>query len=144
MVFRVAQTVRALALGLWVGAMVGFAFVIAPLVFHALGPTPAFAGIIAGAVVGIASFGFACGAAALVATAVAFRTEPRTSVLIGVLVLFMLLASWYEIHSIVPLMAHTPLQTPAYAALHHRSSALYSGILLAGLIAWIAGSLRDG
>lgn len=143
MIVRVARTVRVLALGLWVGAMVGFAFVIAPLIFRTLGPTSAFAALIAGIVLAIGSFGFACGGAALAATAIVFRTQPRASVAIATLVVLMLLGSWYEIHSIVPLMTHTPLQTPAYAALHHRSSALYAGIVLAGLIAWIASSLRD-
>jgi hypothetical protein len=34
-------------------------------------------------------------------------------------------------------MEITPLQTPAYDALHHKSSTLYSGVLLAGLVSFV-------
>ena len=144
MTLRIAQIVRMVALGLWVGAMVGFAFVVAPIVFHALGPSTQFAGIIAGIINAIGTFGYACGAVALGATAILFRSQPRASTAIVILVALMLLGNWYEGHAIVPLMAHTPLQTPGYVALHHRSSELYAGILLAGLAAWLMGVWRDG
>lgn len=144
MVFRMARGARMLALGLWVGAMTGFAFVVAPIVFHILGPTSQFAAIVAATVVAIAAFGYACGGVALAATAVLLRARKRSSIAILILVAAMLLGSWYEVHAIVPLMQHTPLHTPAYDRLHQRSSTLYAGILLAGLIAWVLGSRRDG
>ena len=133
---------RMLALGLWVGAMTGFAFVVAPIVFHRLGPTSQFAAIVAAIVIAVTTFGYVCGGVALAATAMLVRAQPRTSIVILILVVFMLLGSWYEVHAIVPPMQHTLLNTPAYDRLHHRSSTLYAAILLAGLVAWLAGSWR--
>lgn len=144
MIFRIARTLRMLALGLWVGAMTGFAFVVAPTILRTLGPTPQFAATIAGIIVATTVFGYACGSIAFITTALLFRSRARTSSVILILVTLMLLGSWYEVHAIVPLMERTTLHTPDYDALHHRSSMLYSGVLLAGVIAWVTGSWRDG
>jgi ABC-type transport system involved in multi-copper enzyme maturation permease subunit len=128
---------RLLALGLWVGAMIGFAFIFAPIAFATIGPTPAFAATIARVVGAVTVFGYACALIAVLASVALFGSQSRRSIAIVTLVVIMSALGLYETHAIVPLMQSTPLQTPAYDALHRRSSAVYSAILLCGLAAFV-------
>ncbi|MGZ3517731.1 MAG: DUF4149 domain-containing protein [Vulcanimicrobiaceae bacterium] len=132
--------IRLLALGLWVGAMAGFAFIFAPIAFHAIGPTPQFAAMIAATIGAITSFGYGCAAVAALATLPTIGAHPRRSGSVLVLLVLMTVLGFYETHTIVPLMQSTPLQTPAYDALHQRSSSIYSVILLAGVAAFIVSA----
>ncbi|MDQ2872913.1 MAG: DUF4149 domain-containing protein [Candidatus Eremiobacteraeota bacterium] len=128
---------RVLALGLWVGAMTGFAFIFAPIAFHTIGPTASFAATIASSVQAITIFGYICAAVAIGVSIVLMRAMPRRSFAIIVLAAIMSALGFYESHAIVPLMQSTPLQTPAYDALHRRSSSIYSVVLIAGLAAFV-------
>ncbi len=110
--------------------MAGFAFIFAPAAFAHVGPTAAFAATIAASIRGLTFFGFGCAAVLVLASLAEFR---RLWWLAAIAVVMCAL-SWYEVQVVVPLMERTPLQTPAYEALHHRSSAVYSAVLLLGLL----------
>jgi hypothetical protein len=131
---------RNLAFGLWVGAMTGFAFIFAPIAFHAVGPTPAFATTIASVVRALTTFGYICAIVAIVASALDLSRSRRMLVPL-VAALAMSALGYYETRVIVPQMERTALQTPAYDALHRRSSSVYSVILLLGVAGWVAGAL---
>jgi hypothetical protein len=125
---------RFYAFGLWTGAMVGFAFFFAPAAFAHVGPTPAFAATIAASIVAITYFGYVCGGVAVLSALLELRSN-RSAVWLAVIAVIMCALGAYETNVVVPLMQHTPLQTPAYDALHHRSSSVYSIVLLLGILA---------
>lgn len=136
-------SVRIIVLGLWVGAMAGFAFVFAPIAFAHMGPTPAFAATIAACVQAIVRVG---GWIAVVAAAITVfaRLESRraAAVIVGLLALAIACGA-YETSVIIPQMQQTPLLTPAYEALHRESSSVYGVALLAALIALLVSSRRS-
>lgn len=131
---------RTFAFGLWVGAMTGFAFIFAPIAFRTIGPTPAFAATIASSIGALTAFGYGCAALAVVTSALEVPRSRRMIVPLAA-ALVMAALGYYETAVIVPSMQHTPLQTPAYDALHRRSSGVYSAILLLGIAGWAAGAL---
>ena len=133
-------SLRIIILGLWVGAMAGFAFVFAPIAFAHIGATPAFASMIAACVQAIVRIGgwIAVGAAAITVFA---RLESRrvAAIIVGLLALA-IGSGAYETSVIIPQMQQTPLLTPGYEALHRESSSVYGVALLATLIALVASS----
>jgi hypothetical protein len=132
---RMWFTLRIIVLSLWVGAMAGFAFLIAPIVFAHVGPTAAFAASIAASVRAIVAFGtWAALIALLITIFVRYERGAIRWTIIGLLVLATLLGV-YETRAIVPLMESTPLQTPAYDALHQQSSRVYGAAFLAAFAA---------
>jgi hypothetical protein len=133
--------IRIVLLGLWVGAMVAFAFVFAPIAFAHIGPTPAFAATIAACVRALVRIGDAVALLCAVLTLVAPGQSRRRAAFIVALLALTMLAGFYETGIIVPRMETTPLQTPAYDALHRQSSTVYGIALLAAFAALIA-SLR--
>jgi hypothetical protein len=132
--------VRTILLGIWVGGMVTFAFLFAPIAFHEIGPTPAFAATIASCVRTITQTGTWI---AVICTAITVfgRFEPPrfSAVIVGLLTLTVVLGG-VETSVIIPQMEHTPLLTPAYDALHRRSSALYGIALLAAFVSFVLSS----
>ena len=137
-----ARVARTLAIGLWVGAMAGFAFIFAPVAFHVLGATPPFATMIATTIRALTAMGVACAFVGLVTTFALKESRLRAGAIATALT-GMLALSFVEIISIVPKMEHTALHTAAYAALHRQSSALYSIVLLLGFLVLGATSTRD-
>lgn len=135
------RVVRVLAFGVWTGAMVGFAFIFAPAAFAHVGPTPAFAATIATAIRGITDLGYGCAALVILASRPKIGRTGLLWWLIAIAVLMSALG-WYEVHAIVPAMESTALRTPAYDALHHRSSTIYSVILLLGLAGLVLSVLE--
>jgi len=131
--------IRSLLLGLWVGAMAGFAFIFAPIAFAHVGPTPAFAATIAACVRSIAAGGAALGILAALAT-LAVREAPRTKAIVIGCIALALAFSAFETAAIVPAMEKTPLLTPAYESLHRMSSGVYSAVLIFALGAFAASS----
>ncbi len=130
---------RIVALGLWVGAMAGFAFLFAPIAFTHIGPTPAFASTIAASVRAITTAGNLLGILAVVATLV-LRESPRTkAAVIGCVALAIFFGS-IETSLIVPEMQNTPLLTPAYESLHRQSSGVYAAVLVCALGALVVSS----
>lgn len=134
--------VRIVTLGLWVGALAGFAFFFAPIAFAHVGPTPSFAATIAACVVTLARLGWFLGAIAL-AAAFADRRVPRAALLaLSIGVVLAIGCSIVEVLAVVPQMEATPLATPAYEALHRESSLVYGCGFLAALAAFVAASWR--
>jgi hypothetical protein len=136
------NVIRIVALGLWVGALAGFAFFFAPIAFAHVGPTQAFADTIASCVLALARFGWLLGAVAVAATLLD-RTMSRRAVVFTTLAVVLAIGlSIVEVTAIVPHMQSTPLGTPAYAALHGQSSLVYGLGLLCALAALAISSWR--
>lgn len=130
-----AAILRSMAFGVWVGAMIGFAFFFAPIAFHQFGPTPHFAEAIAQTVTAITRLGYGCTAVIVAGVLFEWRSRP-VLIVSAALALLMCALGYYEVHVVVVQMRGTPLQTPAYAALHARSSLVYSLVLIAGIAGW--------
>ena len=136
-------SLRILILGLWVGAMAGFAFVFAPIAFAHIGASAAFAATIAACVQTIVRTGnWAAVAAAAITVFAGLESRRAAAVIVGLLALAIACGA-YETAVIVPQMQQTPLLPPAYEALHRESSSVYAGALLAALIALAASSRRN-
>ena len=126
---------RSFALGIWVGGMLTFAFIFAPTAFHHLGATPAFAATIAATLSSLTYFGFGCAVIAVVISFVlGIRTMKNLTVTLGALIATA--SGIVELAFIIPRMQQTPLQTPAYEALHHLSSGIYSIALITAATAF--------
>jgi fucose 4-O-acetylase-like acetyltransferase len=141
---RAARITLVLSLGLWVGALVGFAFFFAPPTFAAMGPTPQFAALIAGIIEHLTDLGYVCAVLAFVALAVLLRSRlaARTTIAAILLVGLMTALSWFEASSILPQMKVTAVKTPAYAGLHRRSSTVYGTVLILGVMALSLAAVR--
>jgi len=135
--------VRALSMTLWVGGMAGFAFIVAPVAFRIMGPTPAFAAMIATMLGDLTLLGAACAAVAIAATLLLGNHRSRYTVIFVAMVLAMSALSLYERTSVIPQMQHTSLQTPAYETLHRKSAAVYGAVLLIGVAAISLISARN-
>jgi hypothetical protein len=148
-----------LALGLWLGALVFFATVLAPIAFSQLPPlfaTPA-AGIhaagliVGGSLVRLHWMGLVCGLIFLVVSVLA-RAHYRTIIPQAVLVLVMMLLTAYSQFSIIPRMdtareavggnvAAVASDNPGrqiFDRLHQRSVHVEGLILLCGIVALFA------
>ena len=140
MLSNVLYVIRIVALGLWVGAMTGFAFLFAPIAFAHVGPTPQFAATIAGSVRAIAAFGGWLAVIAAAITVFAKLETMRVRIAIVISTALALACSTYEVRAIIPKMQATPLLTAAYEALHRQSSGVYSAVLVFALIALVLSS----
>lgn len=143
--------VRLLAIVIWVGGIVFFAFVVAPVAFSLL-PSQHIAGIVVGGTLRVLDIvGFVCGVAFWIATAILFRKsvqdEKRRYEIELLLAAIMLLASAYLHEGILPPMEQdrfavggnieaTPLSDPAkmhFERLHQRSERVEGAVLFLGL-----------
>ena len=131
---RIAAVIEIVALGVWVGASAAFAFLFAPLAFGIVGGRNlgAFAALIAHSVDALAAWGEVAGTVAI-ACALLLRAWPRV-----LLVALALVCVTYETRVIVPAMtALGDPASPAYHALHARSTQVYGAALLAAAVALI-------
>jgi hypothetical protein len=55
----------------------------------------------------------------------------------------MIALGYVETQFVLPRMELTPLQTPAYEALHKQSSTIYSIVLLSGIVAFVLAALPN-
>jgi hypothetical protein len=152
MLQRIAAAIEVLALGLWIGALAGFAFVFAPTAFSVLPNLNTFATLIGAVLRALTDTGYVLGAVALPAALV------RGARLRAVMVALMLALSLYHVQVVMPAMqatlqslrapiAQTPKDDPIrmhYDAEHRWSSSVYAAILLLGLIALSAASQPAG
>jgi len=160
------RALRLLAIVVWVGGLIFFAFVVAPAAFHVL-PSTHEAGAVVGATLRVLNvIGHACGFIFLLATITSwFRSAPSGRKLLiteVLLVVLMIAATMYVQSSIVPAMERdriaaggdvdaAPKDNPArmdFERLHPLSekvegSALFLGIAVAILMAAEPGSLRQ-
>ncbi|HEY0797770.1 MAG TPA: DUF4149 domain-containing protein [Candidatus Baltobacteraceae bacterium] len=145
---RIATITEVLALGLWIGALCGFAFVFAPVAFHTLPDLNVFANLIARTVLALTHLGYGLGAIALLAALT------RGARIRAVAITTMIALSFYHTHFVMHEMeatlhtfngsiAQTPKTDPRrtrYDAEHQWSTRVYGTVVLLGLIALGAAS----
>ena len=144
---RVLAAIEIPALGIWLGALAGFAFISAPLSFHALAPLDAwrFADLTAQTLGALTLWGYVLGAIAIVAMLLrAVAAGDRTWDLArAALVAVALGLATYEQRAVVPLMeALADPRDPAYHALHQRSTLVYGGVAILVLVTLVLAAAR--
>ena len=144
---RVLAAIEIPALGIWLGALIGFAFISAPIAFRTVAPIDLhrFALLTSGSIEVLTLTGYTLGGVAVIAAVLrAMTAGDRTWDLARIgLVLIALGLATYERQAIVPQMtAVLDVQSPAYHALHQRSTQIYGGVVLLGLLALILAAAR--
>ncbi len=144
---RVLAAIEIPALGIWCGALVGFAFVSAPLAFRIVAPVDVarFAALTAQTLGSLTVWGYVLGGVALLAAILrSVGAGDRTWDFVrAALVALALGCATYEQRAIVPLMqASADVHSPAYAALHQRSTVVYGAGLLLVLAALVMAAIR--
>lgn len=144
---RVLAAIEVVALGVWAGALIGFAFVFAPIAFRIVAPLDVarFAALTAATIGTLTLWGYVLGAVAIVAAlARAIDAADRVADAVRALIVAAAVgAATYEQRAIVPAMAAiADLGSPQYHALHQRSSAVYGAALLLVLVALVLAALR--
>lgn len=149
---RLLTAVECAALGLWAGALAGFAFVVAPLAIRIVTPLDSFAALVSAVIRALGTFGVICGgiaAASAAARALLAPTARPLAVARIALVVIGIGASAYETSAIVPQMEATARSIPgaidsvpksdprraAYDSEHAQSSKVYGIAFLCVLIA---------
>jgi len=144
---RVLAGIELPALGIWLGALIGFAFASAPLAFRIVAPLDVgrFAALTAATLGTLTLWGYVLGGIAIVAALLrAASAGDRTwdAIRIGLVVLALGLAT-YQQQAVVPQMERTTdVRSPEYRALHARSSLVYGGVVLLGLVALVLAATR--
>lgn len=142
---RILAAVEIPAIGLWLGALCGFAFIFAPAAFRLVPDITQFANLTVTNLRVLADVGAVCGGVAIVVALVRSRdASDRTNDIVrAALILLALLLVAYETFAIVPAMtAITDVHSPGFAELHQRSSQVYSGVLVLALVALIMAAVR--
>jgi hypothetical protein len=142
---RVLAAVEIPALGLWLGALCGFAFISAPIAVHTVTDLSQFAALTTGTLALLADVGYVCGALAIAAALLRSRdAADRTfDILRAALIVVALGLVAYESLAIVPgLSGRTDVHSDAFRALHDRSMAVYGGVVLLGLAALVGAAVR--
>jgi Domain of unknown function (DUF4149) len=144
---RVLAAIELPALGVWLGALAGFAFVSAPLAFRIVAPIDAgrFAALTAHTIGALTLWGYVLGGIAIVTGLMRAATAGDRTwdfARAGLVALALALAA-YEDKAVVPQMqATTDVRSDAYHALHSRSTVVYGGVVLLVLAAMILGAAR--
>ena len=142
---RVLAAVEIPALGLWLGALCGFAFIFAPAAFHVVTDLTQFAALTSANLRVLANVGYVCGGLAIVlALARSREASDRTNDLVrALLVLIALGFVTYDMAAIVPAMAALPdVHADAYHALHGRSTVVYGGAVVCATAALVLAAVR--
>jgi Domain of unknown function (DUF4149) len=144
---RVLAAIEIPALGIWLGALAGFAFVSAPLAFRIVAPLDAgrFAALTAQSIAVLTVWGYVLGGLAVVAGALrSVMAGDRTWDFARVaLVVVALGLAVYERQAIVPAMQATAdVHGAAYHALHQQSSFVYGAVALLILVALVLAAVR--
>ncbi len=134
------------ALGLWLGALCGFAFVFAPAAFRLVTDLTQFAALTSANLRTLATVGYACGGVTIVVALLRSReAADRTNDIVrAALVLVALGFITYEMLAIVPAMAAIPdYRSDAYHQLHGQSTGIYGCAVLAALAALVLAAVRS-
>ena len=158
----VLRVLRLLAIVVWVGGLIFFAFVEAPTAFRVMGTSRQFALLIGGSLSELNLMGHACGFAFLLASIpLWFRTEPRGRSLLKAevpLVALMLAATMYVQLSLIPAMVRdraaaggeitaVPLDNPVrvdFDRLHGVSEKVEGTTLFLGLVVVVLMAAEPG
>jgi hypothetical protein len=142
---RILAAVEIPALGLWLGALCGFAFIFAPAAFHIVTDPGQFARLVGANLGTLATLGVICGGLAfVVALWRSLDAADRTNDIVRAgLILIALLLVGYETFAIVPAMAAiADPQSSAFADLHQRSTQVYGGVVVLVLTALVMATVR--
>jgi hypothetical protein len=142
---RVLAAIEIPAIGLWLGALCGFAFVFAPAAFHIVTDLPQFAALTATNLRTLADLGAICGTVAIVAALLRSRdaADRTNDICRAVLIVIALGLVGYETFAIVPAMAAIPdLRSDAYHDLHRQSSVVYGAVVICTLAALVLAAIR--
>lgn len=158
---RLIRTVELWALATWVGSLVGFAFVFAPVAFaHLSADLDTFASIVGGTLAAMTALGYACGAVAIATSLTSAAIErSRRPIVRAACVVVMLGLTAFSQNAIVPAMVqtqssfHAPFNSISkgdprrvrYDTLHRESSELYGAVLILGFgaLALCVGARRS-
>jgi fatty acid desaturase len=147
---RILAAIEIPALGLWLGALCGFAFIFAPIAFRIVAPTDVgrFAALTSAVLAALAIVGYVCGGVAIVMALARSRDagDRIFDFVRALCVAVALVLVWFQSRTIVPAMAAVSDVTSAqYHALHNRSTLVYGGVVVLGLIAIVmAAARREG
>lgn len=144
---RVLAAVEIPALGIWTGALLGFAFVSAPAAFRLFAPVDIarFAALTAQTISVLTVWGYVLGGLAIVCAILrAAMAGDRTADFVRILLVVLALGlATYELRAVVPAMVATPdVRSAAYQALHQRSSEVYGGVVLLALVTLVLAAIR--
>ena len=142
---RVLAAVEIPAIGLWLGALCGFAFIFAPNAFHIVSDVTQFASLTEANLRILALVGVICGAIAIVVALVrSLDASDRTNDIVRAVLLAVALGLVaYETLAIVPAMTALPdLHSAAFEQLHQQSSRVYGGVLILTFAALIMAAVR--
>jgi hypothetical protein len=144
---RVLAAIEIPALGIWLGALVGFAFLTAPLAFRIVGSVDLtrFATLIASNIGALTTLGYVLGGVALIVAFFRARfAGDRTWDALRILLIAIALGlATFEQRAIVPAMERiTDVTSAQYHALHARSSQVYGAVVLLDLAALVLAALR--
>jgi hypothetical protein len=142
---RILAAVEIPALGLWLGAMCGFAFITAPAAAHVVADGAQFAALTTTTLAVLADVGYVCGGLAIAAALLRSRdAADRTSDIIRAALLVVALGLVaYESLAVVPeLTAVTDIHGETFRTLHDRSTAVYGGVVLLGMVALVMAAVR--
>lgn len=142
---RVLAAVEIPALGLWLGAMCGFAFITAPAAARTIPDAGQFAALTTSTLAVLADVGYVCGGLAIAAALLRSReAADRTNDILraGLLVVALCLVA-YESLAIVPeLTTISDLHGDAFRSLHDRSTFVYGGVVFFGIVALVMAAVR--
>jgi hypothetical protein len=142
---RCLAAVEIPAIGLWLGALCGFAFIFAPNAFHLVPDIGQFASLTEANLRELSLVGAVCGGIAIVLALIrSLDAADRTNDIVrAVLLLIALGLVAYETLAIVPAMtALTDLHSSAFDDLHRQSSQVYGGVVLLALAALVLAAVR--
>jgi hypothetical protein len=144
---RVLAAIEIPALGIWLGALAGFAFVSAPLAFRLVAPLDVarFAALTAQSLGVLTIWGYVLGGLAIVAAVLrAVFAGDRVWDFVRVLLVALALGlATYEQRAIVPVMAATTdVHGAAYHDLHGRSTQVYGVVGLLALVSLVLAAVR--
>ena len=144
---RVLAAIEIPALGIWLGALVGFAFVSAPLAFRIVAPLDVgrFAALTAQTLGSLSIWGYVLGGIAIAvvllrSAAAGDRTwDFGRAVLLGLALGLVM----YQQRTIVPAMiSATDVRSEEYHALHQRSTQVYGAVVVLVFAALVLAAVR--
>jgi hypothetical protein len=142
---RCLAAVEIPAIGLWLGALCGFAFIFAPNAFHLIPDIAEFASLTEANLRELALVGAVCGGIAIVIALIrSLDAADRTNDIVrAALLLIALGLVAYESLAIVPAMtALTDLHSSTFDDLHRQSSQVYGGVVLLAMAALVLAAVR--
>jgi len=142
---RILAAVEIPAIGLWLGALCGFAFIFAPAAFRLVPDVTQFASLTTANLRTLGDVGAVCGGLAIVIALVrSLDAADRTNDIVRAALLIIALALvGYETFAIVPAMAVIKdVHSPDFAELHQRSTLVYGGVVVSALLALIMAAVR--